>query len=96
MDFRPIPKPARRRNKKDRGNPQKARQEVIEFDGELCRLCNKMHNLQLHRIIYGSQGGKYESSNTVLLCIKCHEMVHSNKNKWLPILQKFVSERVIK
>ncbi|WP_029516262.1 HNH endonuclease [Paenibacillus polymyxa] len=42
--------------------------------------------LHLHRIIYGSQGGKYEVDNCVLLSYDMHALVHSNKRVWQPIL----------
>lgn len=92
-NFRPAPKVLKKKTKKDRGNPQKARDEVVALDGECCILCGDTHGLQLHRIIYGSQMGKYEASNCVLLCVKHHMEIHTDKNKWMPYLQNLVSER---
>jgi 5-methylcytosine-specific restriction endonuclease McrA len=35
--------------------------------------------LDLHRIIPGSQGGKYKLDNVKALCPNCHRLVHSGK-----------------
>lgn len=69
-------------------NKRKLRERVIERDGgNWCLLCgNPAPGLHLHRIIYGSQGGKYELDNCVQLCPEHHGEVHSNKKKWEPIL----------
>lgn len=91
--FNPTPKPTFKKRKKERGNPKLARKEVIAADGENCLLCGDYHNLQLHRIIYASQGGLYESNNCVLLCVYHHAAVHSNKPKWMPWLLEHVKKR---
>lgn len=66
----------------------KVRNKVIERDGgNWCALCGQPGpGLHLHRIVYGSQGGKYEVSNCVQLCAQDHEKVHTDKNKWMPHL----------
>lgn len=69
---------------------------IIERDGNWCLKCGLPGpGLHLHRVIYGSQGGKYETANCVLLCAVHHEEIHSNKTEWLPILQNHLkgSER---
>ena len=33
--------------------------------------------LDVHRIIHGKDGGKYESSNCICLCTSCHRKHHS-------------------
>jgi len=64
---------------------------VIERDGNWCLKCGLPGpGLHLHRIIYGSQGGKYEIPNCVLLCAVHHEEIHSSKQKWTSILQNHV------
>lgn len=73
-------------------NKPKVRESVISRDGNWCLLCGKPGpGLHLHRIVYGSQGGKYEVDNCVQLCAVHHEEVHSNKKKWVPILYSRVS-----
>ena len=69
-------------------NKRKLREEVIERDGgNWCLFCGKPGpGLHLHRVVYGSHGGKYELGNCVQLCAIDHEKVHSNQKKWQPIL----------
>ena len=53
-----------------------------------CQLCGSANWLEIHHIYYRSQGGLNDERNLIRLCKKCHEMVHSNKDKW----QKFLLE----
>ena len=79
--------------------PRKAklRKEIIEREGgNWCLLCGKPEpGLHLHRIKYGSQGGKYELDNCVQLCAGHHGEVHSNKNKWMPILLDHIENKTL-
>ena len=70
----------------------KLRKKVIDRDGgNWCLFCGKPGpGLHLHRIKYGAQGGKYELNNCVQLCPVHHELVHSNKRIWKPILEKYI------
>jgi len=71
---------------------RKLREKVIERDGgNWCLFCGKPGpGLHLHRVVYGSQGGRYELSNCVQLCPIHHELVHSSKRKWMPILKHYL------
>lgn len=75
----------------------KVRKQVIKRDGgNWCLFCGKPGpGLHLHRIVYGSQGGKYELDNCVQLCAEHHELVHSNKKKYMPILQDHIKNGTI-
>ena len=66
--------------------------KVIERDKYRCRLCGISQNLHLHHIVYRSEDKNLinEPSNCVMLCIKCHELVHSNKKKWQPKLKEMI------
>lgn len=33
--------------------------------------------LDVHRIVPGEEGGKYTDHNTVVVCCKCHRLIHS-------------------
>lgn len=61
-------------------------------DGGKCVLCGSKRQLQLHHILYRSERKNLinEPSNCVLLCFKCHELVHSNKKKHQPLLLKMM------
>lgn len=71
---------------------EKVRQAVIEREGgNWCVLSGVPGpGLELHRIVYGSQGGKYETDNCILLSVEMHRLVHSSKKTWMPILQDHV------
>jgi hypothetical protein len=59
------------------------RRAVIARDGDWCLFCGRSGpGLHLHRVVYGSQGGKYEPSNCVQLCLDHHALVHSSKVTW--------------
>lgn len=46
-----------------------------------CRLCGEPDyaTLDVHRIIEGNAGGKYEEHNSVVLCSNCHRKVHDKQ-----------------
>jgi len=46
-----------------------------------CKICGEKDPavLDVHRIVPGSNGGKYTQSNSVCLCCKCHRKVHDNQ-----------------
>ncbi|MBY0205293.1 HNH endonuclease [Paenibacillus cucumis (ex Kampfer et al. 2016)] len=71
---------------------EKVRKAVIERDGgNWCAITGVTGTrLELHRIVYGSQGGKYEVDNCILLSVEMHQKVHSSKKTWMPILQDHV------
>lgn len=58
-----------------------------ECDGR-CMLCYTKNNLHYHHIYYRSERKDLidEPSNGIMLCEKCHRLVHSNKRKYQPIL----------
>ena len=44
-----------------------------------CHICReeRYELLDVHRIIHGEDGGKYENSNCVCVCNSCHRKHHS-------------------
>lgn len=67
--------------------------KVLERD-KYCRLCGNPY-VQLHHIVYRSEDKSKinDVENCIMLCINCHNKVHSNKHYWQPILKKIVKER---
>lgn len=65
----------------------KTRKIVNERDNKACILCGKKSN-HLHHIIYRSEDSTLidEPNNICCLCFDCHELVHSNKDKYQSIL----------
>jgi 5-methylcytosine-specific restriction endonuclease McrA len=94
--FHPAPKPHYTKNKRDTGATKKetVRQQVADRDGYHCLICGTSHRgLHLHRVVYGSQMGRYEINNCVLLCHKCHAHIHSNKSKYQPTLLNYLKDK---
>ena len=62
---------------------------------EKCVLCGTQNNLQLHHVKYRSERSDLidTPSNCLMLCINCHNKVHSNKKYWQPILLE-ICERI--
>lgn len=65
--------------------------KVYERDKGQCRLCGN-NQIQLHHIIYRSEDKNLidEPTNCIMLCIKCHKLVHSNKHLWQSKLKEIV------
>ncbi len=57
--------------------------KIFKLSQGCCRLCGESDpsTLDVHRITYGSEGGKYTKNNVVCLCVKCHRKVHDNQIK---------------
>jgi hypothetical protein len=48
-----------------------------------CTFCNNAdkETLDIHRIIFGCEGGKYNDHNTCVCCANCHRKIHNGKIK---------------
>ena len=59
-----------------------------------CVLCGGTNLLQAHHIRYRSERKDLinELTNMLMLCINCHNKVHSNKKYWQPILLEIAKE----
>lgn len=83
--------------------PKALREAVDERDQWHCRVCGKYLGDQraLHHIRYGGSrqgmGGRREHDLTNLITVcwmwggNCHDLVHSNKTLWLPLLEQTVA-----
>ncbi len=65
--------------------------KVYERDNGKCRLCGAA-NIQLHHVVYRSEDKSLinEPTNCIMLCAKCHDLVHSNKHYWQPKLKEMI------
>lgn len=55
---------------------------VLNRDNYTCQCCKGKHKdnkLEVHHIIFRSQGGSDEASNLITLCHTCHKALHSGK-----------------
>ncbi len=59
--------------------------KVKKLIDKQCYFCgeNDYALLDLHRILEGSKGGKYNSFNTLTTCSNCHRKVHAGRIKIL-------------
>lgn len=71
----------------------KEEREVYEYINKIepyCQLCGSPYKLHRHHIRYRSEFGKKTNptyiGNIIVLCDKCHRLVHSNKKYWQPKL----------
>lgn len=71
--------------------------KVYERDKGRCQLCGTYNNLQLHHIVYRSENRKLinEPSNCIMLCMNCHNLVHSNKHKWQEKLKNIILKEIL-
>lgn len=63
-------------------NFENTRAMVLNRDNYLCQYCKGKHKdskLEVHHIIFRSQGGSDEESNLITLCHTCHNDLHSGK-----------------
>lgn len=83
--MRAIPKPAyarMQRAKKRLKAAQLAANAVLVRERDVfCQYCGSARELHAHHIRYRSQGGGHETSNLVLVCRICHELIHDKRLK---------------
>ena len=65
--------------------------QVYERDKGVCQICGN-NNIQLHHIVYRSENKNLinEPSNCIMLCLKCHKLVHQNKHYWQEKLKEMI------
>jgi 5-methylcytosine-specific restriction endonuclease McrA len=73
---------------------EKTYNKVFKRDKGKCRLCGTSLNLHLHHIVYRSENKNLinEPTNCIMLCARCHSVVHSNKHYWQPKLKKMINK----
>lgn len=88
-------KPIRKVSSKKKYVSKETYQKVYERDKGRCRLCGN-NNIQLHHIVYRSEDKSLidEPTNCIMLCYKCHKLVHSNKHLWKPKLQEMINNGI--
>lgn len=81
-------KPIRKVSKHKIKVSEETYQKVYERDKGICQLCGSSNWIEAHHVLYKSERKDLidEPTNLILLCKKCHMLVHSNKHYWQPIL----------
>jgi len=69
-------------------------QDTIELFNGLCAICGN-NQIHLHHIRYGACGRKTYMGNVIPLCKKHHDLVHSNKKKYQPILIEKINKKMM-
>lgn len=90
---RPTPKPAARRRSPGSEIPPKTRAALWLRDGG-CRFCGS-RTADAHHINYKSEGIDHQLHNLILLCTEHHNLVHSSKKTWKPLLLAYVWVRMV-
>ena len=54
------------------------REAVLHRDNYTCQCCGKKHaRLEVHHIIFRSEGGTDDENNLIAVCKECHDAIHS-------------------
>ena len=54
------------------------KEAILHRDNYTCQICSKNHTrLEVHHIIYRSQGGTDDENNLITLCEDCHSGIHN-------------------
>lgn len=68
-------------------------QETYNLFNGCCALCGSPY-IQMHHIRYGSCGRKTYMGNVIPLCNFHHDLVHSNKRKYQPMLIEIIEDKI--
>lgn len=68
-------------------------EKTAEIYNGQCAICGNT-NIQLHHIRYGACGRKTYMGNVIPLCKQHHDLVHTNKKKYQPILINMIEEKL--
>lgn len=78
-------------NKKE----ERVYQKTFDLYEGCCAFCGSPE-IHMHHIRYGGLygGRKTYMGNVIPLCVKHHELVHTDKNKYMPMLIDMINERL--
>ena len=68
-------------------------EKTLELFNSQCAICGN-NQVHLHHIRYGACGRKTYLGNVIPLCKKHHDLVHTNKKKYMPMLIEIVDRRI--
>lgn len=76
-------------------NDKKVYQKTLELFNNCCAICGS-NQVQCHHIRYGGLygGRKTYMGNIIPLCKKHHDLVHTNKKKYMPILIEMIDKKM--
>lgn len=59
--------------------PDSVRLIICDRDGESCRICGSVRNLEIHHIYPRSESRLHDFCNLILLCMICHDAVEDHR-----------------
>lgn len=68
-------------------------EKTLELFNNCCALCGSPY-VQCHHIRYGAVGRKTYMGNIIPLCKTHHDLVHTNKKKYQPMLIEMINRRI--
>ena len=70
-------------------------QKTLELFNNRCAICGN-NQVHLHHVRYGGLygGRKTYMGNVIPLCKKHHDLVHTDKNKYMPMLIKIIDKKI--
>lgn len=74
---------------------KKVYEETFNIFNGCCAICGN-NQIHMHHIRYGACGRKTYLGNVIPLCKKHHNLVHTNKKKYQPILIQMINEKLTK
>lgn len=71
-------------------------ERTIELYNGQCAICGNT-NIAMHHIRYGGLygGRKTYMGNVIPLCKKHHDLVHTNKEKYMPMLIDMINRKIL-
>ena len=98
LDFQPHASGTIKKQSNKRITVTDATYQAVLSRDKRCRLQGQSRcegGLELHHIRYRSERKDLinEPSNCIMLCVKHHRLVHSNKKKWQPTLIEMMEEK---
>lgn len=71
-------------------------ERTIELYNGQCAICGNT-NIAMHHIRYGGLygGRKTYMGNVIPLCKKHHDLVHTNKDKYMPMLIDMINRKIL-
>lgn len=70
---------------------KKVYEDTLEMFYGCCAMCGSS-NIHMHHIRYGACGRYTYMGNVIPLCKKHHDLVHSNKKKYQPMLIDLINK----
>lgn len=84
------------------------KRKVAEFWGNRCAVCGNIDYLEYHHLIEKNNGGTDDYDNIILLCARCHAIIHNRAydpkryrqntsmdyEAALPILEDYFTEKI--